>query len=155
MLPIMGQKLALGNVGRGALFQVALIIVAQLVMIPMPILVGRRADRWGRKTIFLAAFITLAAIAFGALLLFFFAMPETCPVTLVPTAAPPVVDPTRARPSGHGIAVMMPPGPQVVTLDGTAAADHGLVLYHRARSVRGRQRLIDVPNTSAALGRVK
>lgn len=59
MLPIMGQKLALGNVGRGALFQAALIIVAQLVMIPMAILVGRRADQWGRKAIFLAAFLAL------------------------------------------------------------------------------------------------
>jgi MFS family permease len=59
MLPVMGQRLALGNVGRGALFQAALIIVAQLVMIPMAILVGRRADRWGRKAIFLAAFVAL------------------------------------------------------------------------------------------------
>jgi MFS family permease len=59
MLPIMGQKLALRNTGQGALFQAALIIVAQLVMIPMAILVGRRADQWGRKAIFLAAFIAL------------------------------------------------------------------------------------------------
>ncbi|MGH3717476.1 MAG: MFS transporter [Pseudonocardiaceae bacterium] len=59
MLPIMGQKLALGNAGRGALFQTALIVVAQLVMILMAILVGRRADQWGRKVIFLAAFVAL------------------------------------------------------------------------------------------------
>jgi MFS family permease len=59
MLPIMGQKLALRNTGQGVLFQAALIIVAQLVMIPMAILVGRRADQWGRKAIFLAAFIAL------------------------------------------------------------------------------------------------
>ncbi|MBV9142511.1 MAG: MFS transporter [Pseudonocardiales bacterium] len=59
MLPIMGQKLALRNSGEGTLFQAALIIVAQLVMIPMAILVGRRADVWGRKTIFLAAFLAL------------------------------------------------------------------------------------------------
>jgi MFS family permease len=59
MLPIMGQKLALYNTGQGALFQAALIIVAQLVMIPMAILVGRRADQWGRKAIFLAAFLAL------------------------------------------------------------------------------------------------
>jgi MFS family permease len=59
MLPIMGQKLALHNTGQGVLFQAALIIVAQLVMIPMAILVGRRADQWGRKAIFLAAFIAL------------------------------------------------------------------------------------------------
>jgi MFS family permease len=59
MLPITGQKLAIGNTGTGALFQAALIIVAQAVMIPMAILVGRRADRWGRKPIYLAAFIVL------------------------------------------------------------------------------------------------
>ncbi|MGH3852280.1 MAG: MFS transporter [Pseudonocardiaceae bacterium] len=58
MLPIMGQKLALHHAGQGTLFQAALIIVAQLVMIPMAILIARRADR-GRKTIFLAAFLVL------------------------------------------------------------------------------------------------
>jgi MFS family permease len=59
MLPITGQKLAIGNTGQGALFQAALIIVAQLVMIPMAILVGSRADGWGRKPIYLAAFVVL------------------------------------------------------------------------------------------------
>ncbi|MEO7195694.1 MAG: MFS transporter [Pseudonocardiaceae bacterium] len=49
MLPIMGQKLALHHAGEGTLFQAALIIVAQLVMIPMAILIARRADR-GHKT---------------------------------------------------------------------------------------------------------
>jgi MFS family permease len=59
MLPITGQKLALGNTHQGALFQAALIIVAQLVMIPMAMLVGRNADRWGRKPLFVAAFVVL------------------------------------------------------------------------------------------------
>ena len=59
MLPLVGQKLALGHGGEGTLFMSALIIVAQAVMVPMSILVGRRADRWGRKTIFLAAFLVL------------------------------------------------------------------------------------------------
>ncbi|MDT7677961.1 MAG: hypothetical protein QOD82_5863 [Pseudonocardiales bacterium] len=59
MLPITGQKQAIGNTGQGALFQAALIIVAQAVMIPMAILVGRRTDRWGRKPLFLAAFVVL------------------------------------------------------------------------------------------------
>ncbi|WP_222622194.1 MFS transporter [Mycolicibacterium fluoranthenivorans] len=59
MLPITGQKLALANAHEGALFQAALIVVAQLVMIPMAILVGRNADRWGRKPLFVAAFVVL------------------------------------------------------------------------------------------------
>lgn len=59
MLPITGQKLAVGNTHDGALFQAALIIVAQAVMIPMAITVGRNADRWGRKPLFIAAFIVL------------------------------------------------------------------------------------------------
>lgn len=56
MLPIAGQKLASHHVSQGALFQAALIIVAQTVMIPMALLVAHRADRWGRKTIFLVGF---------------------------------------------------------------------------------------------------
>jgi predicted MFS family arabinose efflux permease len=59
MLPITGQKLAIGNTGQGALFQAALIIVAQVVMIPMALLVARRTDRWGRKPLFIAAFVVL------------------------------------------------------------------------------------------------
>jgi MFS family permease len=59
MLPITGQKLAVGNTHDGAPFQAALIIVAQLVMILMAILVGRNADRWGRKPLFIAAFVVL------------------------------------------------------------------------------------------------
>src|SRR6201999_2204230 len=35
MLTITGQKLAVGNTGEGALYQAALIVVAQVVMIPM------------------------------------------------------------------------------------------------------------------------
>jgi MFS family permease len=188
MLPIMGQKLAQRHAGQGVLFQAVLIIVAQLVMIPMAILVGRRADRWGRKPIFAAAFValplrgvlfalsthpthtvaiqvldgvgagifgavfpvmvadltrgtgryniafaaattmqgigaalsttlagaiivlggydlaflTLAGIAFLALLLFVFAMPETRPPTLVPAAAPPGAGPPEPDPAGTG-----------------------------------------------------
>ena len=59
MLPLTGQKLAVGNTGQGALFQAALIVVAQLVMIPMALLAGRRADRWGRKPMFVVAFLVL------------------------------------------------------------------------------------------------
>jgi MFS family permease len=59
MLPIVGQKLALDNMGDGTIFMSALIVTAQAVMVPMSILVGHRADRWGRKTIFLAGFAAL------------------------------------------------------------------------------------------------
>lgn len=38
----------------------ACIVAAQVVMVPMAILVGRKADRWGRKPIFIAAFAVLA-----------------------------------------------------------------------------------------------
>jgi MFS family permease len=37
----------------------ACIIAAQLVMLPMALLVGAKADGWGRKPIFLAAFMIL------------------------------------------------------------------------------------------------
>ncbi len=59
MLPIVGQRLALNNTGEGTIFMAALIVTAQAVMIPMSILVGHRADRWGRKPIFLAGFAAL------------------------------------------------------------------------------------------------
>ncbi|MGH7103381.1 MAG: MFS transporter [Acetobacteraceae bacterium] len=59
MLPIVGQKLALNNTGEGTLFMSALIVVAQAVMVPMSLLVGHRADRWGRRAIFLAGFAVL------------------------------------------------------------------------------------------------
>ena len=37
----------------------ACIITAQIVMVPMAVLVGRKADRWGRKPIFLVGFAAL------------------------------------------------------------------------------------------------
>lgn len=59
MLPIVGQRLALNNTGEGTIFMAALIVTAQAVMVPMSILVGHRADKWGRKAIFLAGFAAL------------------------------------------------------------------------------------------------
>lgn len=59
MLPIVGQKLALHETGEGTIFMSALIVTAQAVMVPMSILVGHRADRWGRKPILLAGFAAL------------------------------------------------------------------------------------------------
>ena len=59
MLPITGQKLATGDANDGALYQAALIIVAQVVMIPMALLVSKRGDHWGRKPLMVAAFAVL------------------------------------------------------------------------------------------------
>ncbi len=58
MLPIAGQRLAIGDSNAGALYQAALIIVAQVVMIPMALLTGR-SERWGRKPMLLLAFAVL------------------------------------------------------------------------------------------------
>jgi MFS family permease len=68
MLPLAGERLAHGTSGGiGTLLMAACIVGAQLVMIPAALLVGRKADRWGRKPLFLAGFATLAlrGVLFG------------------------------------------------------------------------------------------
>ena len=59
MLPLVGQKLALQDRNLGTSLMSACIAAAQLVMVPIAILVGRRADRWGHKRFFLAALLIL------------------------------------------------------------------------------------------------
>ncbi|MGY3498009.1 MFS transporter [Bradyrhizobium sp. USDA 4502] len=59
MLPLLGEKLALGNQETATLFMAACITTAQIAMVPMAILVGRKADAWGRRPIFLAGFVVL------------------------------------------------------------------------------------------------
>jgi MFS family permease len=59
MLPLVGQKLSLVSKELGTSFMSACIVAAQLVMVPVAILVGAKADVWGRKPIFLAGFIIL------------------------------------------------------------------------------------------------
>jgi MFS family permease len=59
MLPLVGQKLALQNEHLGTSLMSACITAAQIVMVPMAMLVGRRADRWGHKRFFLAALLIL------------------------------------------------------------------------------------------------
>jgi MFS family permease len=59
MLPLVGQKLALANKGAETAFMSACIVAAQLVMLPMALLVGAKADAWGRKPILLAALAVL------------------------------------------------------------------------------------------------
>ena len=59
MLPLVGQKLALQNRNMGTSLMSACIAAAQLVMVPMAILVGARADAWGHKRFFLVALAIL------------------------------------------------------------------------------------------------
>ena len=59
MLPLVGQKLALQDKNLGTSLMSACIIAAQIVMVPMAMLVGRRADCWGHKRFFLAALLIL------------------------------------------------------------------------------------------------
>ena len=59
MLPLVRQKLTLQNKYLGTTLMSACIVAAQLVMVPMAMLVGARADQWGRKPMFLAGFLVL------------------------------------------------------------------------------------------------
>ncbi|BAW81106.1 major facilitator transporter [Candidatus Nitrosoglobus terrae] len=59
MLPLLGQKLALTHPDAASLVIAFCITIAQIVMVPMALLVGRKANSWGRKPIFLAAFAVL------------------------------------------------------------------------------------------------
>ena len=60
MLGLVSQKLALQNAGQGIALTAASSITAQSVMVPVAAIVGARVDAWGRKPLFLAAFIALA-----------------------------------------------------------------------------------------------
>jgi MFS family permease len=64
MLPLVGQKLALVNTNVGTSLMAVCIVAAQMVMVPVAMLVGARADAWGRKPIFLTAFAVLALRGF-------------------------------------------------------------------------------------------
>jgi len=59
MLPLVGQKLALQDRNIGTSLMSACIVAAQIVMVPMAMLVGARADQWGHKRFFLAALLIL------------------------------------------------------------------------------------------------
>jgi predicted MFS family arabinose efflux permease len=59
MLPLVGQKLALQDKNLGTSLISACIVAAQIVMVPMAMLVGAKADKWGRKPLFLIAFMVL------------------------------------------------------------------------------------------------
>lgn len=68
MLPLAGQKLALAHPGFETALVSACILVAQLVMVPVAIVVGLKVDLWGRKPLLVAACLalTLRGIVFAS-----------------------------------------------------------------------------------------
>ena len=56
LLPLVGQKLALSHKGIATAMMSACIIAAQLIMLPIALLVGNTADRLGRKKLLLLGF---------------------------------------------------------------------------------------------------
>jgi hypothetical protein len=56
MLPLLGQKLALAHPGMETALTSACIVTAQLVTIPVALLVGWKANSWGRKALLLVGF---------------------------------------------------------------------------------------------------
>jgi MFS family permease len=59
MLPLVGEKLALQDKNLGTSLMSACIVAAQIVMVPMAMLVGAKADAWGRKPLFLIGLLIL------------------------------------------------------------------------------------------------
>ena len=59
MLPLLGEKLSQGHQQASSLFMAACIVTGQIVMVPMALLVGHKADAWGRKPLFLVGFAAL------------------------------------------------------------------------------------------------
>jgi MFS family permease len=59
MLPLVGEKLTLQNKKLGTSLMSASIVAAQIVMVPIAMLVGAKADRWGRKPLFLSGLLIL------------------------------------------------------------------------------------------------
>jgi len=59
LLPLVGQKLATAYPQEATAMMSACIVAAQAVMVPIALLVGRTADSWGRKPLFLGGFAIL------------------------------------------------------------------------------------------------
>jgi len=64
LLPLVGQKLALAHPAYETAMMSSCIIAAQAIMLPIAIIVGRTADRFGRKPIFLIGYAILPLRAF-------------------------------------------------------------------------------------------
>ncbi|MGH7046331.1 MAG: MFS transporter [Stellaceae bacterium] len=56
LLPLVGQKLALAHKEWATAMMSACIVAAQMIMLPIALVVGRTADSWGRKPILLIGF---------------------------------------------------------------------------------------------------
>lgn len=56
LLPLVGQKLAFAHERWATAMMSACIIAAQIIMLPIALLVGHKADSWGRKPILLIGF---------------------------------------------------------------------------------------------------
>lgn len=59
MLPLVSQKLSQVDLRLATPLTSACIVAAQLVMVPMALLVGAKAEHWGRKPFLLAGFLIL------------------------------------------------------------------------------------------------
>jgi MFS family permease len=59
LLPLVGQKLAAAYPDEATAMMSTCIIAAQAVMLPIALLVGYKADTWGRKPLFLVGFTIL------------------------------------------------------------------------------------------------
>jgi MFS family permease len=59
LLPLVGQKLALAHPNLATAMMSSCIIAAEAIMLPIALLVGYGADRWGRKPILLLGFAIL------------------------------------------------------------------------------------------------
>ncbi|QXI49962.1 MFS transporter [Pseudomonas anuradhapurensis] len=59
MLPLVSQKLSQVDLRLATPLTSACIVAAQLVMVPMALLVGAKAEQWGRKPFLLAGFLIL------------------------------------------------------------------------------------------------
>lgn len=60
MLGLVGQKLSLLVPGQGIALTAGCAIAAQIVMVPTAMFAGKQADRFGRKPLYIAAFVALA-----------------------------------------------------------------------------------------------
>jgi MFS family permease len=56
LLPLVGQKLATSHPEWATAMMSSCIVAAQLIMLPIALVVGHRADQWGRKPILLVGF---------------------------------------------------------------------------------------------------